>query len=89
MEIDEIFNNLLSQPLGSKYYKSDLHVHLDPEIKEDDKLKEFCLKFFVILNKHEIEIIALTVHREESLELLFKAINLLKICARLFFHKIS
>lgn len=82
MEIDEIFNNLLSQPLGSKYYKSDLHIHLDPEIKEDDKLKEFCLKFFDILNKHEIEIIALTVHREESLELLFKAINLLKELAK-------
>ncbi len=82
MEIDEIFNNLLSQPLGSKYYKSDLHVHLDPEIKEDEKLKEFCLKFFDILNKHEIEIIALTVHREESLELLFKAIKLLKELAK-------
>ncbi len=38
MEIDEIFNNLFSQVLGSKYYKSDLHVHLDPEIKEEDWL---------------------------------------------------
>ena len=78
MEIDEIFNNLLSQPLGSKYYKSDLHVHLDPEINQDDELEDFCLKFFNILIEHEIEIIALTVHREESLELLFKAIDFLK-----------
>ena len=82
MEIDEIFNNLLSQPFGSKYYKSDLHVHLDPEINQDDDLKDFCLKFFNILIEHEIEIIALTVHREENLEFLFKAIDFLKELAK-------
>ena len=77
MDIEEIYINLLTQPFGSRYFKTDLHIHLEPNSYENGKLTSYCKELFEILSENEIEIIALTVHREESLKYLFIAIDIL------------
>ncbi|MHA1335975.1 MAG: hypothetical protein ACTSPW_09505 [Promethearchaeota archaeon] len=82
MDIDEIYNNLLKETQGAKYYKSDLHLHFEFKNGEEEDLKDYCNRLFNILYKYKIDIIGLTVHREKDLSDLFQGINLLNEIAK-------
>ena len=77
MDIQEIYSNLLEINEGNKYYKCDLHLHFYPEDQSEDGIKDYCSKLFNILKRNEINLIGLTVHREEFLDYLFRGIHFL------------
>lgn len=77
MDIDKIYENLLEQPVGAQYFKSDLHIHFEPKNFNKQELIDYCQKLFKVLKKNQVNLIALTVHREQDLELLFKGIEIL------------
>lgn len=77
MNINDLYENLLKKPLGSEFIKCDLHLHFEPINSDDENLKKHCKKLYKILNKHQVKLVALTVHRQQDLELLFKGIKYL------------
>jgi len=77
MEIEDIYNKILGRPEGNKYYKCDLHVHFCPENISEDGIKDYSKELFDVLKKYNINLIGLTIHREEFLDYLSIGIHYL------------
>ena len=75
MDIQEIYSNILEISEGNKYYKSDLHLHFFSEDQSEDGINKYCNDLFDVLKENNITLIGLTIHREEFLDSLFKAIQ--------------
>lgn len=78
MEIEEIYNKISEGSKGCMYYKCDLHLHFFPEDQSEEGIKNYCNELFIILKKHNINLIGLVIHREEFLDYLFKGIEFLE-----------
>jgi len=78
LNINDIYEDLIKQPFGTDFIKSDLHLHFAPPTTDNDNIKNYCEKLYDVLKRHEIWLIALTVHRQQDLEVLFKGIEIIK-----------
>lgn len=75
MNIEEIYQILVENSLGSQYYKADLHVHFDHGKME---FSTYIENLHNVFTKHKLKIICLTVHRQKDLDELFTGIEKLK-----------